>query len=154
MVVAAIGGDDPMPLLVTGGQIGLWSLLLCAVAVARAMRKKDGKLWVLLRTGLALALYVPCMLGYAWLLNGDSDGPLAASMSWAAGVLGVVGMMLAHLDNPKRPVRNKLAQLMFAGSIPLALVVLALSRSSPAALWVGGGAAFTAFLVLFGDNKE
>jgi hypothetical protein len=154
MVVASIVSDDPLPLILTGGQIGLWALLLVVIAIARAVRQREGRAWTFLRTGLALALFLPCILGYALLVDGETEGPLVASMSWAAGVLGVAALMLAHLDNPERPLRNRLAQAMIAGSIPLAVLVVAVVRSSPAALWISGGLAFTAFLVMFGGESK
>jgi hypothetical protein len=154
MVVASIPNDDATPLIVTAAQIGLWALLLLVIAVARAMRRNEGRVWVLLRTGLALVLFLPCIAGYALLADGETDGPLVASMSWAAGVLGVAALCLAHLDHPEHPIRNRIAQLMFAGAIPLALLVLAVSSSSPAALWVSGGLSFTAFLVMFGGDSK
>jgi hypothetical protein len=61
---------------------------------------------------------------------------------------------LAHVDNPKRPIRTKLGQLLMVGSMPLAVGIAALSKAPDSALWVVGVMAGVGLAFMFGESSE
>jgi hypothetical protein len=158
LVIGSLPADDPMPLIVSGGQVALWCLLLLVVAGwiftrANAPTGKE-RLSVILRTGLSLIVLAPCLVAFALVIDGESDGPLAGSMSWTSGVFGLSALLLAHANNPKRPLRTKLGQLMTLGSMPFAVAIVALAKAPDAAPWIVGMTAFFTLIIIFGENKE
>lgn len=158
LVIASLAADDPMPLIVSGGQIALWCLLLIVAVGFRFTRANapTGKqrLGLILRTILALVVLAPCLVGFALMIDGESDGPLAGAMSWASGIFGLAALMLAQFENPRRAIRTKLGQLMIVGSMPFGVAVVALAKQPDAALWIVGGATVIALIFMFGESNQ
>ena len=153
-----IGGipiDDPMPFVLSGGQVGLWCLLIGVVALWRRPRiEPKERLWMFARTALALAIFVPMMAAWAYVADGEISGPLVTSMSWAAAIFGVIGLMYAQLKNDERPFRTKIGQLAMLVAMPLGVAALALLKEGVAGLSFAGGAAVVGFLFMHGESSS
>ncbi len=158
LLAARVPQTNVMPFVIVGGQIVLWCLLLVVAAASRLLRPGaptgKGRLGLILRTALALALFLPCVVAYALLVDGDADGPLTAAMSWACGVFGGAGLVLSLLTNKERPIRTKLGQLAIVAALPLSIGLLAVTASADLPLLLAGGAAVMGVVLMYGENED
>ncbi len=158
LLAARVPETSFMPFVVSGGQIALWCVLLAMAAAWRLLRPGaptgKARVAILVRTALALILFVPCVVGYALLIDGDTDAPLTAAMSWACGVYGASGLILSQLANKARPIRTKIGQLAIVAGMPLSLAPLFVAANTDLPLWIAGVAAAAGLGFMYGESED
>ncbi len=155
LTVASIAADWK-PFALSGGAIGAWALLLIAVAayrVARGTPIGGGRGWMIGRTVIALGAYLVSIAAYAFVIDGVVNAPLATAVMYACAVLGIAGLMFAHLRREGSPMRTAVGRLLLLAVFPLVPAVMLVAKDVMLPLTISGMAGLCSLGAFFGENE-